>query len=1020
MVGEPEEALAVELFGPVRLWHGSREVPVRPGQQRALLALLALAAGRPVGRAAIEETLWNRDRPVGAWNVVQTHVKRLRAALEPERAARTSSLLLPRAGDGYRLRLPPDGVDLHRFGSLTQRGRDAQRGGRQQRAFAWFREAFAQWQADPVADVPLLAEHSTVTAAVERRWTAISWYTEAALALGRAADVIALAEEAARANPLDERAQATLIRLYQALGRRDTAFTTFRDTRERLVDSLGVDPGRELSEAYRQVLRAPADAATEPAGPDVPRQLPADTADFTGRREEVRRLRDLLTTAATRTGGPATVVTLTGMGGIGKTTLAAHVGHRVAGAYPDGQLYVWLRGATGAPVPPVDVLGTVLRDLGVTGSAVPNGVDDRARLYRSRIAGRRMLLVFDDAANEAQLRPLLPGTAGCAVVVTSRYRLDALAGAQHIDLGLLDRGEAVALLHRLIGPARTQAEPLATVEIAAACAGVPLALRVTGARLAARPHWPLAYLADRLRDQRHRLEELRTGDLAVRSSLAASYAGIRAGARRALRRLSLLDVADIAAWTVAALMDCAPHAADAAVDALVNAHLLTPHGADRTGTPRYRLHDLVRLYGRERALVLDPPGVRREAMARAAGAWLFLADTADARLACRYLSRRVGTARRWPLPPDLTERLTTAPTAWFDAERGNLLTMVGQTAAQGLAGHAWELADAAMGFYEMRDLRDDWATSHQVALAACDRLADVRGRAVISRNLAYRATGAHECDIEQLRRYASAASASFAAVDDVRGRADAMILLGEAERMSGATPAAAALFHQALQLARAGGDELTESVAHIEIAQLCRERGNDRDAIRRYGRSLRLCARHHNIRPRYHALRMLGVIDVHHGQFADGEARLREALRLAQTMRSPIKQAQVLREIGGALLVSGHTELAAPALHEAYTLSTGAAHDIERAFALRWLGRLALAQGDPRKAKVALTDAMRIFSRAALTFPMALTLRDLGAACAAADDHPGARVHWRAARRLFRKLSNHAAVTDLDAALAAP
>src|SRR2546430_1274913 len=178
-------------------------------------------------------------------------------------------------------------------------------------------------------------------------------------------------------------------------------------------------------------------------------------------------------------------------------------------------------------------------------------------------------------------------------------------------------------------------------------------------------------------------------------------------------------------------------------------------------------------------------------MARAAGAWLFLADTADARLACRYLSRRVGTARRWPLPPDLTERLTTAPTAWFDAERGNLLTMVGQTAAQGLAGHAWELADAAMGFYEMRDLRDDWATSHQVALAACDRLADVRGRAVISRNLAYRATGAHECDIEQLRRSPPAASACFAPPHAGPGRAHPKILPGEADRAAAATPAAA-------------------------------------------------------------------------------------------------------------------------------------------------------------------------------------------------------------------------------------
>src|SRR2546423_3890273 len=464
--------LAVTLFGAVRLWQGEREVPVRPGQQRALVALLALAAGRPVGRVQIEEALWGTDRPPGAWNVVQTHVKRLRAALEPTRPQRAGSVLLPRAGTGYRLSLHPDRIDLHRFTSLTQHARAAQRDGQPRRASAGFEEAFAQWRGDPVGDVPLLAEHPTVSAAVRRRWTAAGWYADVALALGRAADVLALVEESAWANPLDEQTQATLICVYQAVGRREAAFTTFHDTRRRLVDHLGVDPGPELSEAYRRVLHA-----SVPPPHDTPRQLPADIDDFTGRQAEVRRLRDLLGDGVAA--GP--VVTLTGLGGIGKTTLATHVGHRVAGAYPDGQLFVPLRGTTGTPAAPVDVLGTLLRDLGVAGSALPEGVDDRARLYRTRLAGRRMLLVLDDAADAAQVRPLLPGTAGCAVVVTSRYRLDALAGAAHLDLDGLGQGTAVALLRRLAGPAPAPSEPHAPAEIAPACPGGPPAPRITRA-----------------------------------------------------------------------------------------------------------------------------------------------------------------------------------------------------------------------------------------------------------------------------------------------------------------------------------------------------------------------------------------------------------------------------------------------------------------------------------------------------------------------------------------------------------
>jgi tetratricopeptide (TPR) repeat protein len=358
--------------------------------------------------------------------------------------------------------------------------------------------------------------------------------------------------------------------------------------------------------------------------------------------------------------------------------------------------------------------------------------------------------------------------------------------------------------------------------------------------------------------------------------------------------------------------------------------------------------------------------------------------------------------------------MVAVPSAWFEAERANIVAAIGYAAALGLSSHAWELADAALGFYEMRDLREDWTTSHETALGVCRGQSDALGSAVMARNLAYLASAGHVCDIAKMEVHATSAHALFAAIGDIRGQADALVLLGEVQREAGVQKPAAALFLDAVKLAQAGGYKLAESVAHNEIAQLHHEAGNNADATRYYRRSLYLCAQHGNVRPRYVALRGLGRTEIRQGRLDEGEALLQEALSLAQSMKSPIKQARVLREVGGVQLDRGRLDLAAASIQEAYTITDVAADRFEQAFVLRWLGLLALAQGHPHEARHNLTEALHTFERGALTYPTALILRDLGTASLACQDQPGARGYWEAARALYVKLSNTKAVAGID------
>ncbi|HEX6682479.1 MAG TPA: BTAD domain-containing putative transcriptional regulator [Candidatus Limnocylindrales bacterium] len=611
--------LRIQLLGPTGAWRGDDPLDLGPAGQRAVLGLLLLASGQSLSRNEIVAGLWlDREPPPSAANVIQTYVKHLRRMLEPDRPRRAASTVLRKVGDGYALHLPPSTVDVQCFRDHVAAAVASQRCGQLERAAESLGEALGLWHGPPLADIPALAAHPKVVALAGERQAALARYGELMIATGRAADGLPALEEAAASQPLNEAWQARLISAYHAAGQRGQAFATFHGVRRRLAEDLGVDPGPELSAAHSALLHS--DDRPAPAG-SVTAQLPADTPSFAGRTAELSQLDGL---------PPSSLVVISGAPGVGKTALAVRWAHRVAPRFPDGQLYLNLRGFDpgGVVMEPGDAVRWALDSLGVPANRVPSTVDAQAALYRSRLAGRRMLVVLDNARDPAQVRPLLPGTPGCLVLVTARNQLASLVaaeGAHPLPLGPLDPGDARELLAQRVGAARTAGEPAAVAEILDRCAGLPLALVIIAARAALSGNLPLAALADRLRRGGDRLDALTTGDPGtdLRAVFSWSYRSLGAGAARLFRLLGLHPGPDVSVAAAASLAAVTVCEARRLLAELVRASLAAEPAAGR-----YRLHDLLRAYAAEVAVSGEPRRTRRAATFRMLDHYLHSAHAA--------------------------------------------------------------------------------------------------------------------------------------------------------------------------------------------------------------------------------------------------------------------------------------------------------------------------------------------------------------------------------------------------------
>ncbi|TQF02482.1 AfsR family transcriptional regulator [Kitasatospora acidiphila] len=563
------------ILGPLLIKDaaGARTVPAP--KQRILLAALLVRAGQPVTAERLAEIVWDGRPPRSASSTLRNYVMRLRQVL-----GEAGERIETRDG-GYLLRAAPAEVDLHRFAELRDRGLAALRADAVPDAAALLRDALALWRGPALADVPSDALHrEEAERLAEVRLDALELRLAAELRLGRHTAALAELRELTTAHPERERFWAQLMTALELDGRPWEALTAYRRVRAALADELGVEPGPELQEAHHRIL----------SGQDTPvmlNQLPPQLPDFTGRAVELRRLTEQL--AAPQPHGAPQVAVLTGGPGIGKSALALRAGYLVGSCFPDGTLYAELGGATGISA----VLGTLLGSLGLPPSAIPAGTAARTALYRSVLADRRVLVVLDDAQSGAQVGPLLPTGPGSAALVTTRDRMADLPGAQVVQLEPLGLPESRQLLARLIGPERVAREPLAATALVERCDGVPLALRICAARLAARPCWQLAQLAERLADQV--LEELRIGRLDLWAGYTASFRRLDPAAARAFRAL--------AERGSEALVRCRP---DPVLERLVDAHLLTSPAPGH-----YRVRPLARAFGRSlRQALRVPPQVR--------------------------------------------------------------------------------------------------------------------------------------------------------------------------------------------------------------------------------------------------------------------------------------------------------------------------------------------------------------------------------------------------------------------------
>ncbi|MFI5952307.1 BTAD domain-containing putative transcriptional regulator [Cryptosporangium sp. NPDC051539] len=979
--------------------------PVAAGRrkQRALLVMLLLRAGTVVRADEIIDALWDGDPPSSARANLHSYVFGVRHVLDEVAPGGASTLVTSSAG--YRLDLGDGECDVGVFDAAAADGRRALDRGRPREALDRLTVALGLWRGPflpDLADLGWVVPHAARL--TESRLAAIEDRAEACLALGEHAGLVADLAVATAGNPLRERLWARYVRALQATGRRTEALAAYETIRAALADELGVDPGRELQELQAQLLDEPVHRP--------PALLPPAVADFTGRAEEVRRLRKALSPHTPPSG--LTVLGITGMAGVGKTTLALHVAHSAATAYPDGRLYANLAGAGPNPVPPADVLARFLRALGVPSPAIPPDPDERAELYRTLLDGRRVLVVLDNAASEAQVRPLLPGTAGCTVLLTSRVRLSGLEGARWSELDVLTEDDGVRLLARIVNDARVgddSAHDTAAADVVQLCGGLPLAVRIAGARLTSRPSWTLSRLVALLRDEKRRLDRLDIGDLQIRASLALSEDALRPSARRLFRALATVDGPDFGGWLATVLSDQLPERASLDLDDLVDAHVLSAVGTDSAGQTRYRFHDLVRLYARDE----DPGDVVRTAI----GGWLAVAERLEPALPGPCYAPIPGSAFRPDVAAVLDDLRGVEPLDWFDAEQAGVRAVIRQACAAGLHEAAFDLAQRMEKYFDVRGMYAEWATTNRLVQAACAGAGNRRGEAVVRRGLIDVNTWiSDDHGTEAMARSLDEAlelQDLFRELGELGGAADAAVMRSWGLTASGRRDEAIAAARDALRWAGETGHLGGQLRAHISLALAHREQAELGEALEHLFQALDRARELGNPRQVASVLQFLGIGHSEYGALDEGEAYLTESLEISERHRDGYTSALTRIGLARLHLRRGDAE-ARPAAEAALAHAREYRMPHHMADALGILGEIELNAGHPAEAAEYLRESVALWrTRGWLRF-QAAALVLLGRALHELGD-PSAAHALREAQTLFTDAGDADGATGAAAVL---
>jgi DNA-binding SARP family transcriptional activator len=910
--------LRFTVLGPVRAWRDGEELDLGPPTQRAILALLLARAGQPVSVSELVDLVWGEDPPLSAVNIVHRHIGMLRRLFEPGLPTRTAGRWLRVSGGGYLLEADPAAVDLLRFRQLIAQARDAIAGGRPEDAVRTLVAALDLWQGQAATGVEQPArDHPVFTALDREHLAAVREAVDVAMGADLADRVLAPARLAASAHALDESMQARLILVLAAAGHQAEALDTYHAVRIRLADELGIDPGPEVRAAHERVLRQQVTPAPGPDPATPPAQLPAALSTFTGRGREMAEMLALLVDP--RQPQPTVVISaISGMAGIGKTTLAVHWAHQVAHRFPDGQLYVNLRGfdPTGAVTSPAEAVRGFLDALGVTPERIPAGIDAQAALYRSLLSGRKVLVLLDNARDVDQVRPLLPGSPGCLVIVTSRDRLAGLVaadGAHRLSLDLFPAHAARDFLARRLGADRLAADQPAADEIVGWCAGLPLALAIVAARATAQAQFPLAAIAAELRAAHGSLDAFAGTGAAIdaRAVFSWSYRTLTADAARLFRLLSLHPGPATGAAAAASLTGCPIRRARSLLAELTGAHLIIEQ------TPgRYAFHDLLRAYAAELTETDDSPDTRRAAVHRLLDHYVHTGYRAARQLAT--LPEPVTLAA--PEPEVVLDDVADHPRAlaWFTTEHAALLGAVGLAAQTGFDAHTWHLAWVSRLYFAMRGHWHDWVGTQLAARDAARRLRDpsALGHSHVYLAAAYRRLG-RSADAHTEFGHALAL---FREIGDPAGQADALRGLAGTLEELGRSREALRHAEEALELTRDRGDPIGLGFALNDIGWTCAMIGEYRQGLTYCLEALRLLQQEGHHRGESATLDSLGYIYRHLGDYPEAVGCYRRAAELSREVGDRYPEAETLAGLGDVYHDAGDDEAADAAWRQALAI----------------------------------------------------------------------------------------------------
>jgi DNA-binding SARP family transcriptional activator len=1008
------------VLGPLEVTAGGRPVTVPGWRQRELLVVLLLRANQTVPVDVLVDVAWRDQPPATAHRQVQNCVGRLRRALTAGGIAPDPIETRP---GGYRLRVGDTQVDTLAFARHVSAGRQAETQGRLPEAAARLREALALWRGPALADLDGDLVSSEAARLEDQRLTVLEECLELELRLGRHHEAAGELSTLVRDHPLREPLWARLMLALYRDGRKAEALEAFRRACDVFRAELDVAPVAELVELERAIreedpslilpdaLVSAGESEPGRAGQDEqegrphrprPCQLPPDVPDFTGREETIDDLDGLLRNA--RDGRAVVISAIAGQAGVGKTALAVHVAHRLRSEFPEGQLYVNLRSAQDHRAEPAEVLARFLRALGVDGGAIPDGMEERAALYREELADRRMLVVLDNAVNGAQVQPLLPGVPGCAVLVTSRSRL-ALPGTRPVELDVLPPEQAVDLLTRIVGPERVSEELDAARELIHLCGRLPLALRIVGARLAVRPHWTLTRMARRLTDEQRRLDELAHDDLEVRASLGLSYDHLVPRSRRLFHLLGLLDAPDVTNWVCAALLDTTIATADDLIDDLVDAQLIDTSGPDATGRVRYHFHDLVRLYARERAVAEEFPAERTAAITRALGAWLVAVENAHRAVYGGDFAVLHGTAARWGAAADeLAESITADPLSWYDTERLNIVAGVRQAADIGLDELCWDLAASAVSLFLSRGHNDDWEETLSTALTATRGGGNRRGTATMLIGLGLLDTYRHRYDNATMML--DEAVSLFQELDDRHGLALALPLTAHVDGFRGHYDQAIARHEESIEVLRSVGDRGAETLALRSLGQLLNDIGRPERARHYLEQALESTDREGDQRTRAEVLLQLGELCLAVDEVDRAEVLLNEMLEIVLRFADQRGEAYARHGLGLVRLEQRDHAAAAEQLRRSLEICLSVGETLREAEVRVALGELHRRLREPKEAFEHLTASVRITAELATPLWQARGLRILGDVHADEGDEAAAREVWARAKELFAEIGS--------------